>query len=60
MNNTGYIDIEVDLATATGAGLEWLYFDWDGDLVHDNNPTGRATFGVYRGADAMIYLRELY
>ena len=60
MNNTGYIDIEVDLAIATGADLEWLYFDWDGDLVHDDNPTGRATFGVYRGGDNMIYLRELY
>ncbi len=60
MNNTGYINIEVDLATATGAGLEWLYYDWDGDTFYDDNPTGRATFGVYRGADNMIYLRELY
>jgi len=60
MNNTGYIEIEVDLATATGADLEWLYYDWDGDTFYDNNPTGRATFGVYRGTKSMIFLRELY
>ncbi len=56
-NDTGHIKITVDLATA---GLEWLYFDWDGDLLYDDNPTGRATFGVYRGADNMIYLHEVY
>jgi len=60
MSNTGYIDITVDLSTATGAGLEWLYYDWDGDSSHDDNPTGRATFGIYSGRNAVIYVRELY
>ena len=60
MGNTGYIDIEVDLSTATGGDLEWLFYDWDGDSSYDDNPTGRATFGVYKGGDAMIFKRELY
>ena len=38
----------------------WLQFDWDGDGTHDNDPTATATFGIYRGNDSTIYLRELY
>ncbi len=60
MSNTGYVNIEVDLTTATGTDLEWLFYDWDGDSSHDDNPTGRATFGIYRGVENMIFLRELY
>ena len=50
----------MDLSTASGADLEWLYHDWDGDSSYDNNPTGRATFGIYKGQDAIIHIRELY
>ncbi|MCJ7601495.1 MAG: hypothetical protein MUO63_08320, partial [Desulfobulbaceae bacterium] len=49
----GYIDISSDLAA-----LYWLRFDWDGDGFHDNNPQGRATFGIYKGNEKMIFLRE--
>jgi len=38
----------------------WLQFDWDNDSNHDNDPTATATFGIYRGNDSTIYLRELY
>lgn len=38
----------------------WLKFDWNGDGNFDNNPTGTATFGLYRGNDRIIYWREIH
>ncbi|MDX1561461.1 MAG: DUF6701 domain-containing protein, partial [Gammaproteobacteria bacterium] len=38
----------------------WLRFDWDAGTPGDENPTGYATFGVFKGDAAQIYLRELY
>jgi MSHA biogenesis protein MshQ len=38
----------------------WLRFDWDASLPGDENPSGYATFGLYDGDPAQIYLRELY
>jgi hypothetical protein len=39
---------------------DWLLFDWDAALPGNENPTGIATFGLYGGEPAQIYLRELY
>lgn len=59
--NTGYIDIQPDLSTATGADLPWLLFDWDGDAgTADEAPLGRATFGIFGGNPQQIYMQELY
>jgi MSHA biogenesis protein MshQ len=55
--NTGAVDLGVDL---TALGLPWLQFDWDGDGSYAEDPSGRATFGIYRGSDARIDLRERY
>ena len=57
--NTGVVDLDFDLSLATGAGMPWLLYDWDGDGT-DENPSARGTFGVFRGADELIYVRELY
>ncbi len=55
--NNGSVDVSIDLAlTATS----WLRFDWDSDAAHDDDPVGRATFGIYQGSRRHIYLRELY
>lgn len=51
----GYIDVQLDLED-----MPWLRYDWDGDDGHDDDPAGRASFGLYRGSPAMIYLRETY
>lgn len=56
--NTGYADMVFDLSLATGADLEWLRYDWNGDGSHDEDPAARATFGVYSGSAAVIYIRE--
>ena len=38
---------------------DWLKFDWDGDGTLDD-PSGLATFGIYKGAAPLIFRRELY
>jgi MSHA biogenesis protein MshQ len=51
----GYVDVTADLSL-----LDWLRYDWDGDGAHDDNPLGRATFGIYNGQPNLIYLRETF
>ncbi|OYY63533.1 MAG: hypothetical protein B7Y51_05930 [Burkholderiales bacterium 28-67-8] len=47
-----------DVATA-GANLSFLRGAWCGS-TYDKDPSARASFGLYRGADAMVYQRENY
>jgi MSHA biogenesis protein MshQ len=52
--NQGSVDVTYDAATV----LPWLQDDYDGDGSLDN-PSGTATFGIYRGHDRVIYWREV-
>ena len=56
--NTGHADTTFNLSLATGAAMPWLRYDWDGDGNHDNDPSARATFGVYQGSQYLIFIRE--
>ena len=51
--NDGSVDISANLSTKP-----WLRFDWHG--TGDADPTGRATFGLYRGSPRHIYLRQRF
>jgi MSHA biogenesis protein MshQ len=50
----GDIQVQVDLSS-----LFWLQYDWDGDGTREG-PSARATFGIYKGSQHHIYLRETY
>ena len=62
-HDAGTVDVRLDLG-ATGANLPWLRSDWpeDGNLdgALDDDPQARATFGIWEGRDALIFVRELY
>ena len=51
-------DITVNLA-AESPSKAYLQGKWSG-VNYDQNPTARATFGVYKGNNNFIYLRENY
>jgi MSHA biogenesis protein MshQ len=56
----GYIDVTPDLSIA-GANLEWLRYDWStGAGTFNENPTGSATFGIYKGNRFQIYIQQTY
>jgi MSHA biogenesis protein MshQ len=50
----GYVDVSANLSAKT-----WLQFDWDGNGT-DDDPTAKATFGIYKGNPRHIYFRERY
>jgi len=57
---TGFTDISIDLSSL---GLDHLLFDWDdedgmNDGPHNDNPQGRATFGIISRPKEIIYTRE--
>ena len=43
--------------TATGANRGYLQGKWTG-LNYDQNPNARATFGGFKGAEEVIFMRE--
>jgi MSHA biogenesis protein MshQ len=72
--NDGAVDVTVNLngasgntctavgvasPAATNANKPWLLGNW-GTTTYTANPTGRATFGLFKSADQFIYLREVY
>jgi MSHA biogenesis protein MshQ len=54
LGNNGGIDVSGDLLATP-----WLRFNWDG-AGGDDDPRGRAAFGIYKGSPRQIYLRERY
>jgi MSHA biogenesis protein MshQ len=71
--NSGSVDLTVNLgATASGstcttqggapgsattANLPYLQGNWSGG-AYDQNPTARATFGISRGSEEVVFVRE--
>jgi hypothetical protein len=54
--NDGSVDLTLDLSVATGLGLPWLQpID---ALGTPQNPTAKATFGIFKGNESLIYMRE--
>jgi MSHA biogenesis protein MshQ len=55
-DNDGYVDIQSQL----GSTAPWLLGDYDGDGVFDDEATGRASFGLFKGSDNIIFRREVF
>jgi MSHA biogenesis protein MshQ len=53
-DNQGYVDIQ----SQTSLNFSWLLGDYDNDGVYDDEATGRASFGVFKGSDNIIFRRE--
>lgn len=56
LNEVGFVDVTHSIDF-------WLQYDWDdtddlGDGPYDDNPTSRATWGIYKGSKEIIYIRE--
>lgn len=47
-------------ATATADVPTWLEYDWDTATPGFEDPQGTAVFGIFRGENRRIYIRELY
>lgn len=48
------------VACRTGTSHPWLQGSWDANGNYDDNPSARATFGIYPGRAPVIYRRERY
>jgi len=55
-DNLGYVDIQSLLA----ASNDWLLGDFDNDGSYDDDASGRASFGLFKGHDNIIFRQELY
>jgi len=71
--NSGSVDVTVNLSasasgntcttqggapgSATAANLPHLQGNWTGGAF-DVNPTARAAFGIFRGAEEVVFVRE--
>jgi MSHA biogenesis protein MshQ len=53
----GFIDTTTNLSTAAHL---WLRYDWNADGVFDDDPTARATFGIFEGDPVQIYIQQVY
>ncbi|MCK5666243.1 MAG: hypothetical protein KAI17_22285, partial [Thiotrichaceae bacterium] len=54
--SSGDITITPNLNTSSDL---WLRFNWDG-VAGDEDPTAKATFGIYSGNSSQIYYRQIY
>ena len=58
---TGFVDTTTVLgATGVITPAMWLRYDWDGDGEHDDDPSARASFGIFDGDPVQIYIQQTY
>ena len=62
-NDTGYIDVTLTLDDAyswRGLKYDWPYDAAGIDLIYDDNPQARLSFGLFDGADNVIFTQEKF
>ena len=55
-DNQGYVNIKSQIS----GSYNWLLGDYDGDGLYDDEASARASFGLFKGSDTIIFKRELY
>jgi MSHA biogenesis protein MshQ len=55
-DNQGYIDIQ----SRFNGSFNWLLTDSDLDGLYDDEINGKASFGIFKGSDRIIFRREVY
>jgi len=55
--NDGFVDTTTDLNAASHL---WLRYDWDVDGDFDDDPSARATFGIFEGDPVQIYIQQIF
>jgi len=58
--DTGSVCLNGASSAASDASQPWLQFNWSGGAAFDQNPAGRAAFGLSRKPAELIYFREMY
>ena len=57
LGNDGAYSITTDVL---GSEEPWLQYDWENDDNFDDNPSGTATFGIYKGNSHQIFSRQAF
>lgn len=55
-DNQGYVDLQTNI----NATHSWLLGDYDNDGNFDDEAEGKASFGIFKGSDRIIFRREVY
>jgi MSHA biogenesis protein MshQ len=55
-DNQGYIDIQ----SRVNGSVDWLLADTDSDGLYDDEVSSKASFGIFKGSDRIIFRREVY
>jgi MSHA biogenesis protein MshQ len=55
-DNQGYVNIRSQIS----GSYNWLLGDYNGNGIYDNEATARASFGLFKGSDTIIFRREIY
>ncbi|MFW5427337.1 MAG: DUF6701 domain-containing protein, partial [Methylophagaceae bacterium] len=55
-DNQGYVNIRSQIS----GSYNWLLGDYNGNGIYDNEASARASFGLFKGSDTIIFRREIY
>ena len=55
-DNQGYVNIRSQISGSDN----WLLGDYNGNGSYDNEASARASFGLFKGSDTIIFRREVY
>lgn len=59
LGHGGFVDVQALLGGSGSNAQSWLQHDWRGTGRFDENPVGRASWGLYRGNARVIRQREI-